>query len=175
MKIAVTWNLTVRSEMPRASRDLLVGQPGRDQTQHAALARREQAAGAAPLGDVPTSLAAMRGLRYDAPAWTWRIASRDLGRGRAFEQVAARAAADRAQDVVVGIVGGEDQDASAVARERGDAIDRVRVRQPEIEQHDVGRSLAATRRPSSRVSAPPTTSMSRSRSSTVAMPSRTIG
>ena len=93
----------------------------------------------------------MRGLRYDSPACVCRIGLRDVRRRRSLEQVAARPAANRAEHVLVRIVGGEHHDAAALAREAGDAIELVGVRQLQVEKDDVrtkrrGQSQAFARR-----------------------------
>src|SRR5258706_8200522 len=62
---------------------------------------------------------------------------RDLRRRRSLEQVASRAAPNRAEHVFVGIVGGEHYDAAALAGEARDAVEAGRVGQSEIQQDHV--------------------------------------
>jgi len=71
----------------------------------------------------------MRGLRYDSPACTCRTAW------------AISAAANRAKDIIVRIVGREDDDARARAREGRDAVGGIGVRQLEVQQDDVRAEL----------------------------------
>ena len=104
LKIAVTWNLTVRSEIESVSRDLAIGLAGGDQAQHAALAGAQQAGAAARLRH------ALHELRGDARAEV-RLAGvhlsnrlRDLRRRRSLQQVASRPAANRAKHVIVRVV-----------------------------------------------------------------------
>ena len=101
LKMAVTWNLTVRSEIESVSRDLAVGLTGGDQAQHAALASAQQTGAAARLGH------ALHELRGD-PRAEVRLAGvnlpnrlRDLRRRRSLQQVAPRPAPDRPKHVVV--------------------------------------------------------------------------
>ncbi len=72
--MAVTWNLTVRSEMASVSAIWRFDRPAA--TRRSTPRSRVLSVPVRPFGAAMpcTSLAAIRGLTYDSPAWTWRIA-----------------------------------------------------------------------------------------------------
>ena len=103
-----------------------------------------------------TSRAATGGASTVSPRAAARIASASSACGAVLEQVAGRAGLDRAQDVGVGVVGGEHQHRGCRAPrgDRGGGRDAVAAGHPQVHQHDVGRQsrgqrdrLGARRRP----------------------------
>ena len=124
LKIAVTWNLTVRSEIESVRQSAgwtTRRRPGAARRAHErsgvlfARALRE------PVHELGRDPRPQIGLaRVDLPD---RL--RDLGGRRSFEQVAARAARI-AENIVIRIVGREDDDAPALVGETLDAVDSAR-------------------------------------------------
>ena len=91
-----------------------------------------------------------------------------------LEQEAGRAGAQRAEDVLVELEGGQHQDPGPgqgrVRRDLGGGLEPVEPRHPDVHQHHVGPGLGASATASRPSTASPTTSMSSSESSSARKP-----
>jgi S-adenosylmethionine:tRNA ribosyltransferase-isomerase len=118
-------------------RDLAIRLTGSDQAQHAALPRAQQTGPAARLRHALDELRGDPRAEVRLPRVNLSNGRGDLRRRRSLQQVASRAAANRAKDIVIGIVGREDDNAAVSACEARDAVDLASVRQLEIQKDDV--------------------------------------
>ena len=127
------WVFTVASLMNRWRANRAIRFAARQPRQHLELTRAQRVAGALaqPLCDAGRQHALAPG---DAADRIEQLLPR-----RVLEQVAARAGVERARDVGVGVVGGEDQDAGrhVLAAQALDGLDAVELRHAQIDERHV--------------------------------------
>ncbi len=123
----------------QGARHLLGRLPRGDQAQHLALAPAQDGAPARAAHPVQHFRRDPR-LQVRAPAVDGADRAGDLLRRRAFEQIPFGPGPQRAEDALVGVVGGEDDDAAGGARlgQAGDRGHPILIAEFQVEQHDVG-------------------------------------